>query len=282
MEGGKGSRAPDWLAGLSDGEVLALLYDADHPPGEARLTLGVDRVLELLGGPPARVLELCSGTGRVLAPLARAGFEVTGVDRDPHVLELARRKLAAAGAPEPRAGAGPTRATLIHGDALETDPHGHFDAVLILLNSIMCLGARERQLGLVKRVHRILRPGGLFVVETLDPDRSGGAVSIATRRAAMYPERLLEPPSGRGEGVPYRKRQLFWGADRDGRERTALTYELGSRGSVHRRVSAGWRWRWLGREELRGWLQEAGFEETKVEMVEAGGYRVRARKVRSP
>jgi ubiquinone/menaquinone biosynthesis C-methylase UbiE len=44
-----------------------------------------------LGG---SILELATGTGRVLLPSARAGFAITGVDISAHMLDQARRKLA--------------------------------------------------------------------------------------------------------------------------------------------------------------------------------------------
>ena len=41
--------------------------------------------LELLGE-PKKVLEICCGTGRILLPLARAGHEMHGIDRSPHMI----------------------------------------------------------------------------------------------------------------------------------------------------------------------------------------------------
>src|SRR5947208_2019322 len=60
-------------------------YDADLP-----------WYLELAAAQGGRVLELACGSGRVLLPLARAGHEVVGLDSSPHMLALAREKLAAA------------------------------------------------------------------------------------------------------------------------------------------------------------------------------------------
>ena len=42
------------------------------------------------GGP---VLELGSGTGRILIPTARAGVEITGLDLSPHMLAVCRERL---------------------------------------------------------------------------------------------------------------------------------------------------------------------------------------------
>jgi ubiquinone/menaquinone biosynthesis C-methylase UbiE len=42
-----------------------------------------------IGGP---VLDLACGTGRVALPLAKAGFAVTGIERAPGMLAIARAK----------------------------------------------------------------------------------------------------------------------------------------------------------------------------------------------
>ncbi|HEX5501234.1 MAG TPA: class I SAM-dependent methyltransferase, partial [Thermomicrobiales bacterium] len=83
--------------------ALARLYDAF--PFDADLPF----YLELAAAQGGRVLELACGSGRVLVPLARAGHRVVGLDASPHMLALAREKLAAAG-PEVAA-----RATLVQG-----------------------------------------------------------------------------------------------------------------------------------------------------------------------
>jgi ubiquinone/menaquinone biosynthesis C-methylase UbiE len=42
------------------------------------------------GGP---VLECCSGTGRLAIPIARAGFDITGLDLSDKMLRVCRSKL---------------------------------------------------------------------------------------------------------------------------------------------------------------------------------------------
>jgi SAM-dependent methyltransferase len=63
--------------------ALARLYDLDlvDDPGDADLYLAL---AARAGGP---VLELAVGTGRLAIPLAEAGYEVTGVDLDPAMLD---------------------------------------------------------------------------------------------------------------------------------------------------------------------------------------------------
>jgi hypothetical protein len=66
------------------------------------------RILELLGDPPGRVLEL-GFAGIHAVPLRLAGFEVVVVEPDPAFLERARERA---------------------GDVLEAVPEGPFDAVI--------------------------------------------------------------------------------------------------------------------------------------------------------
>src|SRR5262249_51990165 len=57
----------------------------------------IERVFELYGvGRVRSVLDLGCGTGGHSGPLAERGYEVTGVDRSPHMLERARVRTAAA------------------------------------------------------------------------------------------------------------------------------------------------------------------------------------------
>src|SRR6266700_352723 len=76
-----GSRNPfDRFARLYDWEHDRYLLDVPVHVGFARR----------FGGP---VLELACGSGRVLGPLAQAGFACTGVDSSSAMLERARHRL---------------------------------------------------------------------------------------------------------------------------------------------------------------------------------------------
>jgi SAM-dependent methyltransferase len=101
--------------------------------------------------PGGRALDLGCGTAVVTLALARRGFEVVGVDHSPEMLELGRRKLAAAG----------LEATLETGDvrALRFDD-GEFDCVTIqgLLHHL------EELEPCLREAVRVLRPGGFLYV----------------------------------------------------------------------------------------------------------------------
>ena len=76
---------------MTDYDIYARFYDLDH--GDLDADLFMIQQLAARSGSP--ILELACGTGRVLLPLARQGYQVTGVDLSAAMLDVARRKAAA-------------------------------------------------------------------------------------------------------------------------------------------------------------------------------------------
>ncbi len=98
---------------------LAALYD--HFPFAGDLPF----YLDLTTAQGGRVLELASGSGRLLLPLAAAGHTVVGLDTSQPMLARARAKLAAA-PPEVAA-----RARLVEGDMRDFALDEEFDLAVI-------------------------------------------------------------------------------------------------------------------------------------------------------
>ncbi len=67
---------PPWDTGISPPELLEFI--AQHKP-------------------PGRVIDIGCGTGTNVVTLAKAGWQVTGVDFAPHAIKLARQRVAQAG-----------------------------------------------------------------------------------------------------------------------------------------------------------------------------------------
>lgn len=180
--------APDGAgrAGLAAAsEAFARLYDVDleDDPGDLEL---YEALAARSGGP---ILELGAGSGRLAVPLARAGWSVTGVDRDPAVIERARRRaLAAGGAATAR------RLTWVEADilGLELGRQGHgsdggFGLAFIAFNTLLQLGDRAAQAETFRVLARHLRPGGIAVADVWLPDaddlaRYDGRVTLAYAR----------------------------------------------------------------------------------------------------
>ena len=104
------------------------------------------------------VLELGCGTGRIAAPLGRAGVKLVGIDFSPSMLAIARRRVARARLKN--------RVRLVRGDIRATPfLDSAFSTVLAPYGVLQSL-LRERDLAAtLSAVHRVLRAGGTFGVE---------------------------------------------------------------------------------------------------------------------
>jgi SAM-dependent methyltransferase len=111
------------------------------------------------GGP---LLELGCGTGRVLIPLAQAGYSVTGVDLSPEMLRLARAKAEAAAVAQ--------RVTLIQGDYGAAPLNGPYAFAFIVMNTFMHLTTQKAQLAALRHWRAHLAPGGLLLIDVFHPD----------------------------------------------------------------------------------------------------------------
>jgi SAM-dependent methyltransferase len=112
------------------------------------------------------LLELGCGTGRLLIPLAKAGYEITGVDLSPAMLGIVRQRAEAAGV------AG--KVTPVEGDftsvALPGKQMGRYRLAFIVMNTFLHLLTQEAQLDALRHWHTALAPGGLLLIDVFAPD----------------------------------------------------------------------------------------------------------------
>jgi SAM-dependent methyltransferase len=110
--------------------------------------------------PGSDILDAPCGFGRHSIPLARAGYRTVGADRSPALLDAAKK--AAGEAEWPR---------WVHADHRELPLDDEsFDAVLCLFSSLGFRG-EDGDAQTLAEFHRVLRPGGRLVVETMHRDR---------------------------------------------------------------------------------------------------------------
>jgi SAM-dependent methyltransferase len=107
--------------------------------------------------PGTEVLELACGTGRVTLPLAAAGVEVVGVDIDPAVLAVARRRRDRAEWP-----------LLVAADMRRFALRRRFGAVIIPYNSFQLLTDPADAAACLAGVCDHLAPAGSFALEVTD------------------------------------------------------------------------------------------------------------------
>jgi SAM-dependent methyltransferase len=99
------------------------------------------------------ILDIGVGAGRTTALLRPLGGEYLGIDYTPEMVEACRASYPGA--------------RFEHMDArnLQRLPAGHFGLVMFSFNGIDSVAPADRRL-ILREVHRVLRPGGLFIVSS--------------------------------------------------------------------------------------------------------------------
>ncbi len=136
----------------------ARFFDADYAGYLDDLPL-IEAYAQRAGSP---LLELGCGTGRLLIPLADAGYRVTGVDLSPEMLRIARAKAEAAGVAD--------RLTLVEGDYAGVSLDETYRLAFVVMNTFLHLNTQERQLSALRHWRQHLAPGGLLVIDVFHPD----------------------------------------------------------------------------------------------------------------
>jgi len=197
------------------------------------------------------VLDLGCGTGRLLLPLVRAGYAVTGVDRSAAMLARCREKLAKE-ATETRA-----RASLHEGDvrdfAVPSPGGAGFGLAIAPFRIVQHLTTTADQLQCLATIKRHLAPGGHFAFDVFNPSF---ALMVKDRSAEVEdtPERQLA--DGRFFRRTFRVVRVHWVEQVNEVE---LIYYVRAGDQVTRVVQA-FEMRWYNVAELEHLLARAGFQ----------------------
>lgn len=106
-----------------------------------------------------RVLELGSGSGRLLTALAATKRELVGLELDPKFVALAKRNLRAL--PEKKRNS----VQIVRGDMRDFELSQRFERVLLPYNALYCLLGSRAALACFRAARRALEPGGLLVLD---------------------------------------------------------------------------------------------------------------------
>jgi SAM-dependent methyltransferase len=220
-------------------DPFARYYDADFRDYQDDVPF-LREIARRTGGP---ILELMCGTGRVLLPLAEAGFTLTGVDISPAMLEIARANLTEAELLE--------QVTLLEGDIRDIPlPADSFALAFVAVNSFMHLEEVRDQLAALANARRALTRRGLLVLDLFNPDPT--EIAREDNRLVLDREYVLD-----GRHV-----QKFVAIDSDAaRQVSRVTYlydETDAAGALTRRAMR-FSMRWFYRYEIEHLLARAGF-----------------------
>jgi SAM-dependent methyltransferase len=141
----------EYLEGYRDAQAYDMEdggYDADYP-----LTLALAREL---GGP---LLDLACGTGTMAIRMAQLGFQVTGVDIIPEMIEWASQKARTQG----------VSIEWVVADARTFHLQKQFPFIYLLGNAFQHFLSRADQEALLARVRDHLHPQGCFLFGTRHP-----------------------------------------------------------------------------------------------------------------
>jgi ubiquinone/menaquinone biosynthesis C-methylase UbiE/DNA-binding transcriptional ArsR family regulator len=133
----------------------------------------------LAGGAVGRLVDIGTGTGRMIELLGGAAVSALGIDRSPEMLRLARSKLAASGQ---------DRAELRQGDMYAL-PLASGSADTVLLHQVLHYAQQPRSV--VAEASRLLAPGGrLLIVDFASHDREELRTRDAHARLGFGDEQL--------------------------------------------------------------------------------------------
>ncbi|KAL4733925.1 S-adenosyl-L-methionine-dependent methyltransferase [Aspergillus similis] len=209
---------PDWWKEAYNHVYLWADGDCVEDPAitdeECQLLLNIPRVQNLLVNPssatssPVRVLDLCCGQGRHTINLARRlpSVQFMGVDHSEYLISIAKKRA------QEIQDAEETRSCHTEfqvGDARQIPAEdGKYDLVILLGNSFGH-GSYEDDLQMLRESYRVLKPGGVFVLDCVD----GGWMRENSTSSGWewlgHDSHFLSDPEARGKQlVVLREREL--------------------------------------------------------------------------
>ena len=225
---------------MAEYDSLADLYDLEYTHD-----YDLPFWLALAGREAGPVIEWGAGTGRLAAPLATAGHDVTAV-------ELSKKMV--------RRGKGEAVEWVV-GDMRRVQPGRRYGLAVCAFNSFLCLTSVDDALAFLRNAHDHLSSGGLLGIEV----------------SAFSPEELVDPPGGPGlrhdftRELPDGRLDRFSVSCYDAASQLMqmrLFYErYGTSGALESRRAHALTIRIVGRDELLLMLRLVGFE---VEAVHGG------------
>ncbi len=108
-------------------------------------------------------LELGCGTGRILIPIAQGGVRITGLDRSPSMLAVAKKKVSALNARTRE------RIRLVRGDMRDFALRTRYNLIIVPYRAFLHLLTPEDQRQALVNIRKHLADGGHLIMNNFDP-----------------------------------------------------------------------------------------------------------------
>lgn len=115
----------------------------------------VDDIIKMTGVEKGSILDLCCGPGRHSVPLAKKGFQVTGVDIQPMLLTNALEYSTREG----------VSVEYVEDNMLSFKRSNAFDLVICMFSSFGYFSDPEDDFRVIENVYHSLKPGGKFLID---------------------------------------------------------------------------------------------------------------------
>jgi len=196
------------------------------------------------------VLELGSGSGRILLPTAAAGIRVVGVEPDEEMLAVCRKKLTAADS------ALQDKVELVQGDMQTFALDQTFGLVTIPYRTFQHLLNPVDQQEALENIHTHLEDDGLLVFNVFDPLRDIAAGTLLNKDALHKDTDFIDPHTGHRVVVWYSRQydpqvQLL--------EQEIIYEEIDEHGRSSSRTYGRLDLRYTPRGEMEYLLERCGF-----------------------
>ncbi len=161
--------------------AIARFYDAEHVAKTDDLELYAS-LAEDYGSP---ILDVGSGTGRIVLHLAAEGHTVYGIERNQAMFAYAENKIV----DNPFA----DHIHLHYGDVFSYEPKTQFSLILLTYNLLMHFHTQEEQLRLLKLLRQWVSDDGLVV---FDLPNAGDAFGAQDTDALTLEHTFIDPETG--------------------------------------------------------------------------------------
>ncbi|MGY3765142.1 class I SAM-dependent DNA methyltransferase [Vagococcus vulneris] len=219
------------------GPLAAQVYQITKPTGFS-LNGDIDYYKSRLTHVSGPILEACCGTGRVLIPLLKSGYDIDGIDLSEEMLSICRKEI----------DHNSLKATLYCGDLANYHFDKKYAAIIMPSSSFNLFPSENIALSILKNLYHSLKDGGKFIFDIDLPYYP----ELNETTTSIYPLNDSE-----GITLEYKTLEIDWLKQQIV---TLLKYEKWTNGQLDATELQNFTLRWYGLSELTLFLEKIGFK----------------------